>query len=153
MNKKNNKNTKKKEIDCISNTVLKKINNKTLKIIFQSFGFKYEIPSHTNYLFDVRFLPNPYWEEKLKKLNGLNEEVIKFIEKQKKFNVFIKKTKKYISYLINISKKNKYELIIISFGCTGGQHRSVYIVEKLCNLFKKKGYNIVKIHNSLLNKK
>ncbi|WDI78958.1 RNase adapter RapZ [Candidatus Purcelliella pentastirinorum] len=141
------------KLNNISNTILQKNNNKILKIIFQSFGFKYKIPSYTNYLFDVRFLPNPYWKKKLKKLNGLNKKVIKFIEKQKKFNIFIEKTKKYINYLINISKKNKCELIIISFGCTGGQHRSVYIVEKLYNIFKVKGYNIITIHNSLLNKK
>jgi UPF0042 nucleotide-binding protein len=96
-----------------------------------SFGFKYGIPLDSDLVFDVRFIPNPYYISSLKKLTGKTEEVRRYVLKWPEAQEFIGKLKSMIEFLIpNYIKEGKSQLVI-SIGCTGGKHRSVTIAEDL----------------------
>ena len=116
-----------------------------------SFGFKYGIPSDADLIFDVRFLPNPYYEEDLKKKTGNDEEVKKYVLQDDIGEIFLKKLNDMISFLIpNYIKEGKNQLVI-GIGCTGGKHRSVTIANELYQKMKnieKIGINVA--HRDIL---
>ena len=124
--------------------------DKDLRIVFQSFGFKYGIPLDADYVFDVRFLPNPHWEPSLRPMTGLDEPVIDFLNGYSEVHNFIYLTRNYIETWLPMLEKNNRSYLTISIGCTGGKHRSVYITEQLGNYFKAKGKNVSIQHNSLM---
>lgn len=123
--------------------------DKTLKIVFQSFGFKYGLPLDADYVFDVRFLPNPHWNPQLRPLTGLDEPVASFLSKHNEVNNFIYLTRNYIETWLPMLEQNNRSYLTIAIGCTGGKHRSVYITEQLANYFQAKGKNIQVQHKSL----
>ncbi|HBO38230.1 MAG TPA: RNase adapter RapZ [Pasteurellaceae bacterium] len=123
--------------------------NKDLKIVFQSFGFKYGIPLDADYVFDVRFLPNPHWDPNLRPMTGLEEPVIDFLNRYPEVHNFIYLTRNYIETWLPLLEKNNRSYLTISIGCTGGKHRSVYITEQLGQYFKTKGKNVSIQHKSL----
>ena len=123
--------------------------DRELKIIFQSFGFKYGIPLDTDYVFDVRFLPNPHWDPELRPQTGLDQAVAEFLERHSEVHNFIYLTRNYIETWLPMLEKNNRSYLTISIGCTGGKHRSVYITEQLGNYFKSKGKNVSIQHKSL----
>ncbi|AKD38533.1 RNase adapter RapZ [Pasteurella sp. P03HT] len=123
--------------------------DKTLKIIFQSFGFKYGLPLDADYVFDVRFLPNPHWNPELRPLTGLDEPVAEFLNKHNEVNNFIYLTRHYIETWLPMLEQNNRSYLTIAIGCTGGKHRSVYITEQLGQYFKAKGKNVQIQHKSL----
>ena len=96
-----------------------------------SFSFNQDLPEDVNYIIDVRFLNNPFYVDGLKDLTGLDEHVIDFFKKDKKTQSFLDELINWIKYLIDINKKANKTKIIIAIGCTGGRHRSPYIVESL----------------------
>ena len=124
--------------------------DKDLRIVFQSFGFKYGIPLDADYVFDVRFLPNPHWDPSLRPMTGLDEPVIDFLNGYSEVHNFIYLTRNYIETWLPMLEKNNRSYLTISIGCTGGKHRSVYITEQLGNYFKAKGKNVSIQHNSLM---
>jgi len=107
----------------------------SLSLLFQSFGFKYGTPRDSDYLFDVRCLPNPYWVPELREHTGLEDNVIEWLSSQE----LVIKMESDIKNLIEtwiphiISSQRAY--LTISIGCTGGHHRSVYLTEKLAEYF------------------
>lgn len=108
-----------------------------LSLMFQSFGFKYGTPRDSDYLFDVRCLPNPYWVPELRGHTGLEKEVINWLSKQE---LVQKMESDLVNFIDNwiphiISSQRAY--LTISIGCTGGHHRSVYLTEKLAEHFRK----------------
>lgn len=104
---------------------------KSLMITILSFGFKYGIPKDSDLLFDVRFLPNPYYVPELKELSGLDKPVSDFVMKQEASQIFIDKLYDMVSFLIpNYIREGKNQLVI-SIGCTGGRHRSVTLAGQL----------------------
>ncbi|MGC6405068.1 RNase adapter RapZ [Bisgaard Taxon 45] len=123
--------------------------DKALKIIFQSFGFKYGLPLDADYVFDVRFLPNPHWVPELRPLTGLDVPVAEFLNKQNEVNHFIYLTRNYIETWLPMLEQNNRSYLTIAIGCTGGKHRSVYITEQLGEYFKAKGKNVQIQHKSL----
>ncbi|MDP9500743.1 RNase adapter RapZ [Bisgaard Taxon 45] len=123
--------------------------DKALKIIFQSFGFKYGLPLDADYVFDVRFLPNPHWIPELRPLTGLDVPVAEFLNKQNEVNHFIYLTRNYIETWLPMLEQNNRSYLTIAIGCTGGKHRSVYITEQLGEYFKAKGKNVQIQHKSL----
>lgn len=123
--------------------------DKDLKIVFQSFGFKYGLPLDADYVFDVRFLPNPHWNPELRPLTGLDEPVASFLSKHNEVNNFIYLTRNYIETWLPMLEQNNRSYLTIAIGCTGGKHRSVYITEQLANYFQAKGKNIQIQHKSL----
>lgn len=110
------------------------VNNKEYKNLFVtvlSFGFKYGIPADSDLVFDVRFLPNPYYVEGLRLKNGNDQEIQDFVLQYEEAHVFLKKLEDMIRFLIpNYIAEGKNQLVI-SIGCTGGKHRSVTLANEL----------------------
>ncbi len=120
--------------DLICNQVLKRKNNK-LSILFQSFGFKHGAPTDSDFVFDVRCLPNPHWEQHLRPLTGQDTEVIEFLQQQPEVHKMLDDISGFLkNWIPEFEQQNRYYLTV-SVGCTGGQHRSVYITERLCERF------------------
>ena len=114
-----------------------------------SFGFKYGIPSEADVMFDVRFIPNPFWVPSLKKLTGNNKKVADFVFKHKISRNFVNQTHNLLNEMIpGYVSEGKYHLNI-AFGCTGGHHRSVAIANALAELFKADGVRVRVTHRDL----
>jgi UPF0042 nucleotide-binding protein len=109
----------------------------SLSLMFQSFGFKYGTPRDSDYLFDVRCLPNPYWVPELREHTGLEKEVINWLSKQELVDKMEQDLTRFIEDWIPHMIDNQRAYLTISIGCTGGHHRSVYLVEKLAKHFRK----------------
>lgn len=107
-----------------------------INIHIQSFGYKYGIPTDSDLMFDVRFIPNPYYIEKLKELNGFDEEVKEYVLSQKESEEFYSKLLPLLEFLIPQYIKEGKKHLTISIGCSGGQHRSVTFVNKLAEDLK-----------------
>ncbi|WP_439287406.1 RNase adapter RapZ [Lonepinella sp. BR2357] len=123
--------------------------NKELKIVVESFGFKYGIPLDADYVFDVRFLPNPHWDPALRPMTGLDQPVIEFLERHTEVYNFIYQTRHFIETWLPMLEKNNRSYLTIAIGCTGGKHRSVYIAEQIGKYFQDKEKNVSIQHNSL----
>lgn len=118
----------KQELDKI---FVQNLEFKNLMITVLSFGFKYGIPSDADLVFDVRFLPNPYYYEELRKLTGNDKEIQDFVMGYEMAHVFLDKLEDMIRFLIpNYVLEGKNQLVI-AIGCTGGKHRSVTLANKL----------------------
>lgn len=107
-----------------------------LTIVFESFGFKHGLPTDADFVFDVRFLPNPHWDPSLKSLTGLDQPVKDYLAKHWEVSNFVYQTANYLQQWMPMLEKNNRSYLTIAIGCTGGQHRSVYVVEELAKLFK-----------------
>ena len=107
-----------------------------INIHIQSFGYKYGIPTDSDLMFDVRFIPNPYYIEKLKELNGFDEEVKEYVLSHKESGKFYSKLLPLLEFLIPQYIKEGKKHLTISIGCSGGQHRSVTFVNKLAEDLK-----------------
>ena len=118
-------------------------------IVINSFGFKYGAPRDSNFVFDVRFLPNPYWEASLREFNGLDEKIQEYVCDFNDYDKYIAAT--YDSLKISVDEFVRLQkgYVSISFGCTGGQHRSVTIAEVIRKMFASDGYSVVTIHREL----
>lgn len=123
--------------------------DKELKIIVESFGFKYGIPLDADYVFDVRFLPNPHWDPALRPMTGLDVPVADFLNSHMEVNEFIYLTRNYIETWLPMLEKNNRSYLTIAIGCTGGKHRSVYIAQQIGEYFQAKGKNVQIQHKSL----
>lgn len=110
--------------------------NIDINIHIQSFGYKYGIPTDSDLMFDVRFISNPYYIEKLKELNGFDEEVKEYVLSQKESGKFYSKLLPLLEFLIPQYIKEGKKHLTISIGCSGGQHRSVTFVNKLAEDLK-----------------
>lgn len=122
---------------------------KQLVIIFESFGFKYGIAKDADFVFDSRFLPNPYWVEKLRNQTGLDAEVIEFFEQQGAVKTYIEQINSFLEYWLGQIEQSNRSYLTVAIGCTGGRHRSVYIAQYLGDLFAKKGQNVKIRHKEL----
>lgn len=123
--------------------------DKELKIVVESFGFKYGIPLDADYVFDVRFLPNPHWDPTLRPMTGLDAPVAEFLNSHMQVNEFIYLTRNYIDTWLPMLEKNNRSYLTIAIGCTGGKHRSVYIAQQLGEYFQAKGKIVQIQHKSL----
>ncbi|HDL5204630.1 TPA: RNase adapter RapZ [Mannheimia haemolytica] len=129
--------------------ILQGSTEKELKIIFQSFGFKYGLPADSDYVFDVRFLPNPHWNPELRPMTGLEQPAIDFLERQTEVHNFIYQTRNYLEMWLPMLEQNNRSYLTIAIGCTGGKHRSIFIAEQLAKYFQAKGKNVQVRHKSL----
>ncbi len=122
-----------------------------LSLLFYSFGFKNGAPADSDFVFDVRCLPNPHWEPNLRALTGQDPDVIAFLQEQEDVQQMLEHITNYLEFVIpKFIKQNRY-YITVSIGCTGGQHRSVYIAETLHDNFRNQLEN-VSIHHRELSK-
>ncbi|MDO4594535.1 MAG: RNase adapter RapZ [Tissierellia bacterium] len=111
-----------------------------------SFGYKYGIPEDANFIFDVRFLPNPYYNSDLRNLNGTNRKLQDYLDSFKLSIEFLDDIIKMLEKTVEGYIKQGKSMLNVSFGCTGGKHRSVYMAEKLSEKLKDKSWIIVKKH-------
>ena len=114
-----------------------------------SFGFKYGVPIDTDMLFDVRFLPNPYYHQELKPLNGNDLRIQKFVMSIKPAKIFLNHLKDIFDFLIPEFEKEGKTYLTIGIGCTGGKHRSVTIINKLKEYLINKNLNVAVIHRDI----
>ena len=121
-------------------------------IVVQSFGFKYGLPLDSDLVLDARFLPNPFYEADLRKLTGNDQPVQDFLNKYPQTYEFIKMECEMLNYLIPKYEKEGKSQLVISIGCTGGQHRSVYIANNIYNYLRLK-YPQVELRHRELEKK
>ncbi len=117
-----------------------------LTVSFVSFGYKYGIPSDSDLVFDVRFLPNPYYIESLKRLTGNNKEVQDYVMSSDISNEFLHKLMKLLEFLLPHYILEGKTNLIISIGCTGGKHRSVTIANRLADYFGNENYRVTVSH-------
>ena len=113
-----------------------------MALLFESFGFKNGVPVDADLVYDVRCLPNPFWDAKLRTLTGLDPEVIKFMSDEEDAIEMIADIQKFLDKWLPSYESNNRSYITIAVGCTGGQHRSVFICERLKEIFSKKVSNV-----------
>ncbi|MDH3622175.1 MAG: RNase adapter RapZ [Gammaproteobacteria bacterium] len=123
--------------------------SKSLSVLIESFGFKYGIPTDADFVFDLRSLPNPYWTMELRGLNGLDEEVQRFLDKQEKFTAMFNDICAFLGRWVPHYKDANRGYLTVALGCTGGQHRSVYMTEKLATALREHHEPILTRHNGL----
>lgn len=114
-----------------------------------SFGFKYGIPLDSDLVFDVRFLPNPFYIPSMKHKTGLDDEVFDYVMGFGETLEFLKKLCDMVEYLIPLYTEEGKKQLVISVGCTGGHHRSVAIAESLGEALKKTGKNVYISHRDI----
>lgn len=115
------------------------------RISFVSFGYKHGIPKDADLLFDVRFLPNPYYIESLRDLTGNDKEVYDYVMQQSETQDFIRRMTEMFDYFFsNFEKEGKMHLVV-GIGCTGGQHRSVSLTNYFADYYSKK-YQVHRLH-------
>ena len=123
-------------------------NNLTISVV--SFGFKHGIPSDSDLVFDVRFLPNPYYEEELRNKTGDDQDVRDYVMNSDISHQFYDKLLDMVNFLVpQYIQEGKHHLVI-SIGCTGGRHRSVTICNLISDELMKQGYRVVKKHRDFM---
>ncbi len=120
-----------------------------LSITFQSFGFKRGIPGDADFVFDARTLPNPYWEPSLRNLTGRDPEVIHFLESRTRVADLIEDIARFIDARVPEYQASNRGYLTVAVGCTGGQHRSVYIVDRLAERFAARYEQVTARHTGL----
>ena len=111
-----------------------------------SFGFKHGVPDDADLVFDVRFLPNPHFVPEFRGLTGRDSRVAKYIRSFPQTKEFISRISQLLVYLLPHYIREGKSYLTISFGCTGGQHRSVMIAEEVCRRLRKAGYKVKVVH-------
>ncbi|MGB3451994.1 MAG: RNase adapter RapZ [Giesbergeria sp.] len=106
-----------------------------LSLVFQSFAFKRGIPMDADYVFDVRMLPNPHYEVDLRHLTGQDKPVMDFLDQQADVALMRQHIETFLSHWLEAMAQNHRSYVTVAIGCTGGQHRSVYLVERLAQAF------------------
>ena len=107
-----------------------------LVLVFESFGFKYGIPKDADFVFDARFLPNPHWIPELKPFTGKDEPVANYLSSQPDVMLFIQQIENMLGTWLPHLERNNRSYVTVGIGCTGGQHRSVFIAERLASAFR-----------------
>jgi UPF0042 nucleotide-binding protein len=114
-----------------------------MSLLFQSFGYKHGIPLDADFVFDVRCLPNPHWEPHLRLLSGRDQEVISYLERHETVAQMRQDLIIFLKYWLQQFRNTNRSYLTVAIGCTGGQHRSVYLAEQLTAHFHS-------IHNQVL---
>jgi UPF0042 nucleotide-binding protein len=127
-----------------------------MAVTVMSFGYSFGLPYEADIVFDVRFLPNPYFVDALKQLTGEQEEVANYVLKWPEAEEFIRRTLDFVDFLIPLYEREGKSYLTIAVGCTGGKHRSVVVVNRLGvvlgSLLKKKDSMLLEIRHRDLGK-
>ncbi len=122
---------------------------KNLSITAHSFSYKRGLPRGIDMVFDCRFLTNPYWDKALRDMDGRDHKVVEFIEKDALFEPFLTSVFNLTQMLLPAYKTEGKAHLSLAFGCTGGQHRSVVVAERLCRLLGDQGWLVTVRHREL----
>jgi UPF0042 nucleotide-binding protein len=120
------------------------------KVQIISFGHKYGNPRDLDLMFDVRHLPNPYFDRKLKDLTGDDERIVKFLEAQPEVGETIDRFSELLDYLLPFYKKEGKSYLTIGIGCTGGRHRSVMVANRLRDQLRAMNFDVTATHRDML---
>lgn len=120
-----------------------------MAILFESFGFKHGIPVNADLVFDARCLPNPHWKQNLRPLTGKDSDVIEFLEAEPAVNEMYEDIEQYLTRWFPRYQANNRSYITVAIGCTGGQHRSVYLSERLNAHFATKFHDVQVRHRDI----
>jgi len=120
-----------------------------LSVLFESFGFKHGIATDADFVFDARCLPNPHWETKLRALTGRDKPVAAFLESQPLVESYFEQIKTMMTNWIPCFEADNRSYLTIAIGCTGGQHRSVYLIERLGQHFRQVRDHVIIRHRDL----
>jgi len=122
---------------------------KTMSILIESFGYKHGLPPDADFVFDVRCLPNPYWETQLRPLTGLDDEVIAFLDTQPAVQEMVDDITRFLERWIPLYQRFQRSYLTVAIGCTGGQHRSVYVAEAVAKRLRAAHESIQTRHHEL----
>jgi UPF0042 nucleotide-binding protein len=122
---------------------------KGVSLLLESFGYKHGIPIEANFVYDARCLPNPHWDEALRPLTGRDQPVADFLGQNEKAQRLLNHISTFLEQWIPAFEKEGRCYLTVAIGCTGGQHRSVYLVEQLARHFQAQGQNILVRHREL----
>jgi UPF0042 nucleotide-binding protein len=122
---------------------------KELVMVFQSFGFKFGLPSDADFVFDVRFLPNPHWQPDLRPFTGLDAPVKSFLESHPDVMEMKRQIQSFVEYWLPSLQTNNRSYLTLAIGCTGGKHRSVYLTQQIGEYFQQLGHQVQIRHTSL----
>lgn len=120
-----------------------------LSILIESFGYKNGIPLDADFVFDLRCLPNPYWEAALRPLSGRDPLVVEYLERHESVQRMYSDIERFLDYWIPRYNDFNRNYLTVALGCTGGQHRSVYMADKLAASLSKKHPQVLIRHNEL----
>lgn len=134
--------------ELIRDRILGSQDNK-LSLQFESFGFKHSTPVDANFVFDIRCIPNPHWVPELRSLTGKDQPVIDYLENHHEVIKMYDDLKQFLAEWIPSFAAENRSYLTIAIGCTGGQHRSVYMAEKLAAYFRNTNSNVLTRHREL----
>ncbi|OGI42032.1 MAG: RNase adaptor protein RapZ [Candidatus Muproteobacteria bacterium RIFCSPHIGHO2_01_FULL_65_16] len=120
-----------------------------ITLLFESFGYKHGTPLDADYVFDVRCLPNPYWQPELRRHSGLDEPVIRFLEQYDEVRKMLDELRAFLEQWLPSFEREDRNYMTIAIGCTGGLHRSVYLAHRLAGYFAAKGVKTQIRHREL----
>lgn len=141
--------TSDKSVHDLKHTLLHKLGQTdNLILILQSFGYKHGIPLDADFVFDVRHLPNPHWDLELRKFSGLDQPVQTFLEKSEQVEDMFQDIYHFLEKWLPAFAEGHRHYITVSVGCTGGQHRSVYIVDRLKKALEAK-WSVQVLHREM----
>ena len=120
-----------------------------MMINLMSFGYSQGVPLEADMVFDVRFLPNPYFVPELREKTGLSEEVAEFIRSTRVYEQYSRMLFDFLSYLLPLFEREGKSYLTIGMGCTGGRHRSVFIVSDLAKKFSPSSYTVTTVHRDI----
>jgi len=123
--------------------------NTALSLMFESFGFKHGVPRDADFVFDVRCLPNPHWEPALRPRTGRDQEVIDYLDASDLAQRMVGDLTDFLEQWLPPFEVGRRSYVTVAIGCTGGQHRSVYVVDRLVAHFKQQWGQVVTRHISL----
>lgn len=123
--------------------------NQSISIMFESFGFKHGVPINADFVFDVRCLPNPHWVSELRTLTGHDDAVIHYLDEHNEVKEMFTDIMDFMDKWIPRFEADNRSYMSIAIGCTGGQHRSVYLVNKLAKMTKNKHNNVLSRHRDI----
>ena len=135
--------------DEIYNIISEGAGSKRMSVLIQSFGFKYGIPVDCDNIYDVRFLPNPFYEPDLKMLSGKDAPIGEYLDRFPETEEFIKRQVDILAYTLPFYIREGKARLVVGVGCTGGRHRSVYIAEAFTKKLAELGYNAVANHRDI----
>jgi len=120
-----------------------------LTLLIESFGYKHGTPLDADFVFDVRCLPNPYWQEELRRHTGLDEPVVRFLEQYDEVNALYDDIREFLERWLPRFEREDRSYLTVALGCTGGQHRSVYLANRLSRELESQGMKIQLRHREL----
>lgn len=121
----------------------------SLSVLIESFGYKHGIPADADFVFDLRCLPNPYWDLNLRHLTGLDEQVVRFLDAQEAVAAMRDDILAFLERWIPEYRASNRAFLTVAIGCTGGQHRSVYMAEKLAESLRGSEDHVSTRHKEL----